>query len=69
MEQMSTQDATLKDDKRARVAFSPKQLCMLEECFATNRFPKATERKEIASKLNVNPHSIQVCTMHKQPWK
>jgi hypothetical protein len=49
-----------KDDKKARVAFSPKQLCSLEEFFATSNFPKATERKEIASKLNVSPHSIQV---------
>ena len=49
-----------KDDKKTRVVFSPKQLCLLEEHFAANNFPKATERKEIASKLNVSPHSIQV---------
>ena len=45
---------------KPRSMFSPHQLYMLDEYFAANHFPKAKEREEIASKLHICPHSVQV---------
>ena len=47
--------------KKTRMAFTPHQLYMLEEYFESNQFPKAKEREEIASKLNIAQQNVRVC--------
>lgn len=49
--------------KKPRAMFSPRQLYMLDEFFTANNFPKAKEREEIASKLQICPHSVQVTSL------
>lgn len=48
------------NSKKPRAMFSPHQLYKLDESFVANNFPKAKKREEIASELQMCPHSVQV---------
>ncbi len=46
--------------KKPRKVFMPHQLSALEEYYILDQFPKRGIREEIASRLSLSPHSIQV---------